>query len=259
MELKIDNLPAIPAATFNFEELKQELTVNLEKYKGLVYTKDTIKNAKEDRATLNKLAEAIDTRRKEIKALYLEPYNSFEKQIKELEALIEEPKMLIDKQIKDFEEQEKEQKKSDIEFFFRSRIGDLVELLKFDMIFNSKWLNKTYKFEDIHKEIQTVIERTKTDFKVIEDLKTEFESTLKDIYLKEFDLSKVMQEKTRLEEQKQKMQAIKEQKEQEKKQVVVQEQEELQQLDFRVWVNKEQLNLLAKFLKDNNIKYGKVE
>ena len=39
---------------FNFDELKQEITSALEKYQGLVYTDDSIKDAKTDRATLNK-------------------------------------------------------------------------------------------------------------------------------------------------------------------------------------------------------------
>ena len=45
--------------SFNHEEIMQELAVRLEKYNGLVYSERNIKDAKADRATLNKFKEAI--------------------------------------------------------------------------------------------------------------------------------------------------------------------------------------------------------
>jgi len=53
---------------FNYDELKQELAVRLDKYRNLVYSEDSIKEAKADRATLNKFKKAIEERRKEIKS-----------------------------------------------------------------------------------------------------------------------------------------------------------------------------------------------
>lgn len=264
MELKVEEIKDLPSVVFNFEDLKKELVVNLEKYKGLVYTDENIKDAKTDRANLNKLSEAIDTRRKEIKNKYLEPYNKFEAQIKELEALINEPKALIDKQIKDFEEKEKLEKKNTIEFFFKTRIDNLYEILKFETIFNEKWLNKTYKIEDIQNEIIDIIDRTKDDFKVIEDMHTEFEATLKDFYLQKRDLTATLKEKTRLEEQKKKIEEQKlKQAEITQEHVAMSSQfkgesEPVRYVDFRVFVTDEQLAILVKFLKDNKIKYGKV-
>ena len=45
---------------FNFEELKGQLAESLALYTGLVVTEDGIKGAKEDRAKLNKLREALE-------------------------------------------------------------------------------------------------------------------------------------------------------------------------------------------------------
>ena len=44
---------------FNFDELKSELSKSLEKYQGLTYTEETLKEGKTDKANLNKLKEAI--------------------------------------------------------------------------------------------------------------------------------------------------------------------------------------------------------
>ena len=62
------DISTIPEIEFsNFEELKEEIIERLEHYNNLVIQKDDIKQAKADKAKLNKLAEAVDGRRKEIK------------------------------------------------------------------------------------------------------------------------------------------------------------------------------------------------
>lgn len=81
MELKIYNPSEengfLKAIEWNYEELKAELSQKLEDYKGLVYTEEQIKEAKADRAKLNALATAIDSKRKEIKKAVLAALRSF--------------------------------------------------------------------------------------------------------------------------------------------------------------------------------------
>ena len=79
------------ASIDKFDELKSYLATQLENYKNLAYTEDSLKIAKADKATLNKLKKALDERRKEIKKIYMEPYLAVEAQIKELTAMIDEP------------------------------------------------------------------------------------------------------------------------------------------------------------------------
>ena len=67
---------------FNYDELNNWIVEQVEQYKGLTYTDETIKNAKEDRAKLNKFRENIDNARKDVKKRYLEPYNKFEEKVK---------------------------------------------------------------------------------------------------------------------------------------------------------------------------------
>lgn len=86
------------------------MTQRLEKYQNLTFTADTVKEAKETKAGLNKFKEAIESRRKEIKKLCLKPYDEFENKVKELTKLIDEPINTINSQIQTFEERRIAQK-----------------------------------------------------------------------------------------------------------------------------------------------------
>ena len=267
---------------FNFDELKNQIATSLEKYNNLVYTEDSIKEAKEDRAKLNKFKDAIETRRKEIKNLCLKPYNEFEARIKELTALIDKPILAIDTQVKAFETEQKEAKQVDIKNFYDEVIGNLKELLPFEKIFNPKWLNATTKFAAIEKEMIEKIGKVKGDLKVISDLRLDpdMELQVKDKYLNTLDFSLAMAEKTRLENLKNAIQKrdseihtvqvgdIKVTEytlEQEDNTLVAvpdeepQTEEKIYYREFWVKGTKEQLIHLAEYLEDNGILYGGIE
>ena len=273
MELKIISPSAdgfIKAIEFNNDELKKELSLRLEKYKGIAYNEEEIKLAKSDRATLNKLKDAIENRRKEIKAQCLRPYEEFEIKIKEILALIDEPVKEIDKQVKAFENSQKEEKKEIITGVYDETIGDLKDILPLEKIWSSKWLNKTYRLPVITEEIIKTVERVRTDLKNIEDLKSEFEIQIKDRYLETLLISEALALKTRLEEQKKKLEELKRQKEARLKQqdvatqiqteIMKQEpqESELELLEFRLWVTQEQKLFLRNYILTNKIKAGKV-
>ena len=253
---------------FNFEELKTELTVRLEKYQNLTYTEETIKLAKEDRAGLNKFKEAIENRRKEIKKLCLKPYNDFEAKVKELTALIDEPILAIDTQIKNFETQKAEVKQREIREFYNSVIGDLANLVAFEKLYNPKWLNATYKLATIQKEITEQLEKIRSELNVLESLKLEAQIGLQvqDKYLQTLSFSAAMAEKARLEN----LQAAIKQREEAQKIIELTPQPEVVDVrqplptqekriyyrEFYVKGTREQLLQLAEFMNKNGIEYG---
>ncbi len=272
MELKITQQEALKPIEFNFDELKQQLTERLKFYNSLTYGEDEIRTAKNDRATLNKFKEAIENRRKEIKKAHMKPYEDFEKKIKEIVAMTDEPIKLIDDQVKAFEEKVKLEKRMQIESYYARVIGDLESLLPLDKLWNDRWLNATFSMKAVEEEMDGTIARVKNDLEVISGLKSEFEFQIKDAYLRKLDLSAALQEKSRLEEFKAKQEAY------EKTKAVIPEpailkdivepeppyqpekkQEEILQVDFRIWATGEQLQDLKGFLRDNNIKYGRVQ
>lgn len=268
----------IQSIEFNFEELKTELTERLEKYQNLTFTEETIKDAKETRAGLNKFKEAIETRRKEIKSLCMKPYNDFEAKIKELTGLIDKPILEIDTQLKNFEETRKTAKKQDIVDFYNYAIGDLANILPLERIFNTKWLNSTYKMANIESEIVETIGKVNGDLNVINDLKLDpdMELQVKDKYIQTLDFSLAMAEKTRLENLKN---ALKEREtiqdeqtyQEENKPVLNDEQtaeieqniatlpEKIYYKEFWVRGTKNKLIALGEYLKANGIEYGGIE
>lgn len=271
MEFKIvQPTKFIEAIEFNFEELKGQLIEALEKYQNVAFTEDQIKLAKNDRATLNKLKEAIETKRKEIKAKCLRPYEEFEIKIKELVKLIDEPISNIDGQIKRVEEEKKNQKVLDITKIFDKYAveNNINELITCQRIFNQKWLNTSYKLTNIEQEIKDITKGISESIKAINDTHTDFKQQILDKYLQTLDLSVALGEYSRLALQKEKLNKTKilqEEKEKAEQQQEEQQQEttptsaQLKQIDFRVWVTEEQKKQLRAFLVANNIKYGAVK
>ena len=84
MELKV-NAVAIPEEfTFNYDELKTELLQKASVYETMVYTEDQIREAKADRANLNRLKKALNDERIRREKEYMEPFNKFKMQIAEI-------------------------------------------------------------------------------------------------------------------------------------------------------------------------------
>ena len=110
LQLVISPLQKMEAIKFNYEELKEGLINGLAKYDNIVYTEDTIKQAKEDRAKLNNLAKSLNSGKVNIKNEFMVPYTEFEGKIKELIGIVDERSSKIDAQVKAFEEKEKEKK-----------------------------------------------------------------------------------------------------------------------------------------------------
>ena len=179
---------------FNFTEIKSELEEKLVKYKNLVVTEDGIKAAKADKAKLNKLAAAIEDKRKEVKAICLAPYNDFEVKCKELVSLIKAPAVAIDTQVKEFENIEKEKKYNELKAYFDENVKELSEIVDFDKILNPKWGNVTQKVDTLKYEIGDTIDRIREELATINEQFAEvpYKSAVISEYCKKYDLSKTL-------------------------------------------------------------------
>lgn len=281
MEIEIYNPSKgelLPPVRWNYEELKKSLTEALENYKGLIYTEDTINQAKKDRAGLNKLADAIDARRKEMKARYLSPYEEFEAQAKELTALVKRQASEIDAQVKAFEDAKKAEKLEHIKAKYTEIMADLVALVPYEKIHNKKWLNVTVKMSSIEAEIVEKAESIRAALASIDalGLPEDMAGRVKSVYLASLDLAAALAEKERIEREQQaladyeaaKMQAAAKsimhgvsaaaQIPMEALGYAADEAPDLMTVDFRIYATREQLAALKSFLIDNGIKYGRV-
>lgn len=264
----------IKEINFNYTELKTAITNALAKYDNLVYDETQIKEAKADRATLNKFRNAVEAKRKEIKSKCLEPYNAFEIKVKDLLSVVDKPLLAIDTQVKKYEDIQKAEKKARLETFFAEKAEDLSGIVSFEKIFNERWLNSTFAEENACTEIFNKIAQIKKD---LETLSTSVDSTfiteVKDTYLTTLDLGEALRRNSYLLDQKKKQEEYEAKKAAQTQiapaeEPVILGQEvtaaaksegKIQQIDFRVWVTDEQKALLKQFLLDAGIKYGAVK
>ena len=194
---------------WNKEELEAAVRQKIASYENVVYTEDNLKQAKADRAELNKLTKAIEERRKMVKKIINEPYDIFESELKEILALIQKPVKIIDKQVKAFEDQQKEEKKKSIQAAYDEVIGDLAEVLPFDRVFDNRYLNQTYKLVAAQADVKAKVEKVRTDLETIDGLESKYKLNAKDVYIKTLDLSKALAENKRLSDLEEKLEAEK--------------------------------------------------
>lgn len=101
-----------------------------------------------------------------------------------------------------YEEKVKEDKKQELISYFKENIGELEDVLTFDMIFNPKWLNKTASLKSCKEEISKEISRTDTDLRAIETMIEEkYRAYAKDYYFrKDRNMTSVLSEVGRMKE-----------------------------------------------------------
>lgn len=198
MELKIYSPTEdgfIKAIEWNHEDIKKEVAEKVSYYANLVYTDDQIKDAKSDRAKLNKFVQALESKRKEVKKQCMTPYEDFEKKMKEIIAIVNEPIQLIDQQVKDYEEQKKIAKRNAICDYWNTL--EVPEWLKLESVFDQKWLNASVSLKSVYGAIDVILECIKKDLDTLQNL-PEFSFEAVEVYKSTLDLGKAIQEGHRL-------------------------------------------------------------
>ena len=181
---------------FNKDKLKAELAASLDMYKGLVVTDDTIPEAKEVRAKVNKVATAINNEKKRVKKIMSEPVTRFENDVKELLSMCESVSSAIDVQIKAFEEATKAAKKSALKAVFDGAVSAIAEYANFDEVFDPRWLNATFAQKDAETAISAFAERRAMDVDALEQI--DAEPTVKAMLVSRFKATKSLSDVLRL-------------------------------------------------------------
>lgn len=198
MELKIYNPTEdgfVKAIEWNHEEIKTEVAEKMKEYTTLVYNEDQIKEAKADRAKLNKFVQALETKRKEIKNQCMQPYEDFEKKMKEITGIVNESISTIDNQIKGYEEQKKAEKLEKIKEYWQAKEKPFdIEL---ERVIDARWLNASVSMKSVQAAIDALLEQVEKDLATLQNL-PEFSFEAKEVYKSTLDLGKAIQEGQRL-------------------------------------------------------------
>ena len=197
MELRVNETQLPQPITFNYEELKTAIAEKAEQYATIVYTDDTIKEAKADKASLNKLRKALNDERIRREKEYMKPFNEFKAQVNEIIAIIDKPVKVIDSQIKEYQEKLKTEKNSMILQMIAGY--PFPKELDIDLIMNPKWLNASYPMKQIKAEIEQSLDAINTSLETIEKLeKYSFEA--REAYLRTLDFGAALATANRLAE-----------------------------------------------------------
>lgn len=197
MELKINEYQLPEKILFNYEELKQELQEKVSFYETLVYTDEQIKQAKADRASLNKLKKALNDERIKLEREYLEPFNDFKNKINEIIKIIDKPVMAIDKQVKSYEEQKRAEKIQQVREHFESL--EKPEWLKFEQIVQPEWSNASTSIKFVQESIAVILDNIQESLDTLSKL-PEFSFEAVEVYKTTLDINKALNEGKRLAE-----------------------------------------------------------
>lgn len=274
----------------NFAEVREWLDENLAPYRSMAVSSDDLSTAKSYRASIRKVKDRIEQSRKEAKAAALAAYSEFESKCKELTGLCDEAANAIDSQVKAIEDAEKKEKIDALHAEYVAMTDDETEsFLPWGAVNNPKWENKGYAFDTAVSEIRAAIENTRDELATIRSMGGDDTPYLLDVYRQTRDLSAVVRKASELktmrqrEEQRARDEAFRRQEELRRRQEaermaaektgltaessnapVIQSESpniavERYCVSFRVNGTKTQLAALAKFMKDNEIRYARIE
>lgn len=193
LEVKPYTMPA--ALEFNYDEIKQALTEKIHIYETMVYGEDQIKQAKADRADLNKLKDALNAERLRREREYMTPFLDFKSKIDELIGIIAKPVAIIDAQVKDFEKKKKDEKREQIKALFNE--SGFPDYYPFDKVFNEAWLNTSCSMTRVKEDLKTLLMKNDKAVETINAL-PEYSFEALEIYKKTLDLSDAITKATEM-------------------------------------------------------------
>lgn len=252
---------------FNYEEMKRELTERTEMYKTLVYTEDQIKEAKADRALLNKTKDALNAERIRNQRIYMKPFEDFKAKVDDLISTINEASAVIDRQVREYEERQKKEKESAIRELF-PQIG-MQPFVTFEKVWNPKWLNKSYTMKQIEQDMRDFLYRVSNEILTLNSI-PEKETAL-EYYKKTLDLNEAInaaQEHARIEKMKAQAAEEAEKRRKEREAAAAQRREEVptpepvankaperRWISFQAYLSREEAYRLKEFFETNRIEF----
>ncbi len=202
MELKIyspQDAGFVQKIDWNFEELKSEIIAVSQEYETSVYTDETMKNAKSDRAKLRKFVDAMKSERTAIRKKLLEPDVLFGEQIAELTGIVERAIDNIDTQVKDYEQRQRDAKTAKIREFYEENIYDLAEYLPFERLFRPEWANASTTMKSVKESILDTIQKVAEGLAILNEVESPYAGDMKKVFLRTYDIGAAMTERNRLE------------------------------------------------------------
>lgn len=192
--------------TTNAKQIRDIVMANLPKYDISNYTDDNIDQAKRDKASLNKAAKALNSKRLEIEKEFMKPFGEFKEVVNETVKLIGECSAKIDIVVKQNEQQYKDKKKATIKTYFD---GLNVNLVDFDKVFKPEWLNKSTSMKSVCSDIDAIFAKVDNELSTLRGFGEDFD-VLRTYYMDTLNITSTIQYANRLKEQRERARAAEE-------------------------------------------------
>ena len=155
----------------NFDQVEQAIKGTLAEFKGVVFTEDSKTYAKKQVASLRKQKKEFQENLRDAKNQYMAPWNEVETRAKNLIALYDEPINFINGQVQAFEEKRIREKKEEIEAVYNELVPeDLQDYIPLECIYGAKWDNATTNMKTVRKEISEIVTKTQGEISVISSM-----------------------------------------------------------------------------------------
>ena len=194
--------------SWNYDEIKKMLEVEMERYSRMVYTDENIGDAKKDAAYLRKLCKAIGERKTEIRKKCLEPFGEIEKQAEELIGLIDKPLEMIDRLAKDYEQRRRATVREKINAYFGEKALILPESIREKakaQIYDSRWENATATQKSWKDGISSGIQKIVDEIETIKSFSGEFEQDAMEVYFEKLSLPQAIYKMNSMKAQKERI------------------------------------------------------
>lgn len=162
IDLTLDvRIPKMEPIEHNLGNVKEAIVRLNEFYDSLIFTEDQVSDAEKELTKLRGLLKTIEDNRKETVKEFKKPIDDFEVTSKDIEKLLKESVEIIKSKIEGFKKEEENKKIEEIKGYihevyesFMTENGQYRESITEDtIIFNEKWLNKTFKVSQMKEEI----------------------------------------------------------------------------------------------------------
>lgn len=254
----------LPEILSNVEEVKQWALAQTTYDRNAVVTEETLEDAKERATALNKVIQAIDKERKDVKKVYNEPYAIFESKIKEVVKVLTDARENLWSQALEFEKKIKEEKQDTFKKYWEEINEGLTHRL-YSTIENPSWLNKGKSYKSVYKEMDELKIQQQNELAAIIALNSEFVVTLINDYLSGASLATIIAKNGELQKTKAAfvpVQTAQEPQISENKVLVdditAQEDQEKYTVNFYVKATRVQLSALKDFFVANGIEFGRI-
>lgn len=268
--------------TTNAKQIRDMVKAALPKYDIVNYNDDNIDQAKKDKASLNKAAKALNSKRLEIEREFMKPFGEFKEVVTETVNLISKCSGKIDMIVKQNEQQYREKKRATIKTYFD---GLNVNLIDFSKVFKTQWLNKTASMKSVCTDIDSIFVKVENDLSSLKEFGDDYD-VLRTYYIDSLDVESTKAYAKRLIEQREriKQEEAKVAENETKRLLQIKEEEkintdspakevptpdvsetirsnepQLYTRTFKILATKEQIIALGNYMNDNNIDFERID